>query len=209
ARFIPGPPPNRRDKQMPQFGVHHFHGAVMYSVDGFSARNADLEASADFYSLFKDHSRSALVRRMFGATQIALDYHPEDDSAIVGTFLSTRPATRATIRRARTHKGGAGAEEDEEEGDFVAAHEVAALDDDDPANTYVGEVCAALEDVLAAADQCKLWHVVHIKAGTGAAIQHQVRGLGLVEMTQRRAPIEFTVGMRFDDFIARYTPVAH
>ncbi|KAJ2656310.1 hypothetical protein IWW48_005101 [Coemansia sp. RSA 1200] len=207
ARFIPGPPPNRRDKQMPQFGVHHFHGAVMYSVDGFSARNADLEASADFYSLFKDHSRSALVRRMFSATQIALDYHPEDDSAIVGTFLSTRPATRATIRRAKTEEDGANAED--EEGDLVAAHEVAALDDDDPANTYVGEVCAALEDVLAAADQCKLWHVVHIKAGSNAAIQHQVRGLGLVEMMQRRAPIEFTVGMRFDDFIARYTPVAH
>ncbi|KAJ2382267.1 hypothetical protein GGI23_007401, partial [Coemansia sp. RSA 2559] len=178
---------------------------MMYSVDGFSQRNVDLEVSPDFYSLFKDSSRSALVRRMFGAAQIALDYHPEDDAAIVGTFVSTRPATRATVRAS---PGG-------------AAAEVAALDSDDPANTFVGEVGAALEDVFAAADHCKLWHVLHVKPNDSPLalqpehsldsqfIAQQVQGLALVEMSQRRAPVEFTVSMRFDEFVSRYTPVAH
>ncbi|KAJ2402152.1 hypothetical protein GGI23_000916 [Coemansia sp. RSA 2559] len=205
SRFIPGPPPNKRDRQVPQFGVHHYLGSMMYSVDGFSQHNVDLEVSPDFYSLFKDSSRSALVRRMFGVAQIALDYHPEDDSAIVGTFVSTRPATRATVRAS---PGG-------------TAAEVAALDSDDPANTFVGEVGAALEDVFAAADQCKLWHVLHIKPNDSRLalqpahspdsqfIAQQVHGLALVEMSQRRAPVEFTVSMRFDEFVCRYTPVAH
>ncbi|KAJ2549416.1 hypothetical protein EV175_004458, partial [Coemansia sp. RSA 1933] len=200
ARFIPGPPPSRRDRQVPQFGVYHHMGRMMYSVDGFCQHNMDLEVSPDFYTLFRHSSRSALVRRMFGVTQIALDYHPEDDSAIVGTFLSTRPATRATVHIA----GG-------------CAEDVAALDQDDPANTFVGEVCAALEDVFAAADRCKLWHVVHIRPDdplrkqslSRQFVTQQVHGQGLVEMAQRRAPVEFTVGMPFDEFIARYTAVAH
>ncbi|KAJ2570407.1 hypothetical protein IW140_002307 [Coemansia sp. RSA 1813] len=201
TRFIPGPPPNRRDKQVPQFGVHHYLGSMMYSVDGFCQHNMDLEVSPDFYTLFRDSSRSALIRRMFGVTQIALDYHPEEDSAIVGTFLSTRPATRATVRLSPD-----------------GATEVAATDNDDPANTFIGEVGAALEDVFTAADQCKLWHVLHIRPDDPSVandsfsqrfLAEQVDGQGIVEMSQRRAPVEFTVSMAFDEFISRYTSVAH
>ncbi|KAI9504813.1 chitin synthase-domain-containing protein [Coemansia spiralis] len=201
--FIPGPPPNKRDKQVPQFGIRHYFENMMYNVDGFCQHNMDLEVSPDFYTLFKDSSRNGLVRRLFGATQVALDYHPEEESAIVGTFLSTRPASRPTVRKPE-----------------CAPAELDALDDADPANTFVGEVSAALEDVLAAADHCKLWHVLHIRPDdpthTSTAhsvinkqyIGQQVQSLGVVEISQRRAPVEFTVAMSFEEFIERYTPVA-
>ncbi|KAJ2780580.1 hypothetical protein H4R18_003375 [Coemansia javaensis] len=218
ASFVPGPPPSKRDCQPAQFGVRHYMGTVMYSVDGFCRHNMDLEVSPDFYSLFRDTSRSKLVRQMFGLPQIALDYHPEEESTIVGTFLSTRPASRPTVRRPSSSPDAARrlplAVQALEE-----PAELPAVDAADPANTFVGEMCGALEDVLAAADCCKVWHVLHIRPDNAANlsslvgvadrgfIRQQVQALGLIEMSRRRAPAEFTVGLPFEAFIERYAAV--
>ncbi|KAJ2764434.1 hypothetical protein GGI18_006447, partial [Coemansia linderi] len=202
--YILGPPPGKRDKQQAQFGIRHYMGPVMYTVDGFCQRNMDLEVSPDFYSLFRDTSHSKFVRRLFAIPQIALDYHPEEESTIVGTFLSTRPATRPTV-----HKPQASG--------LHAATELAPLDDADPANTYVGEVSSALEDIFAAADTSKLWNVIHIRPDNPVAglpdvpdpafIRQQVQATGLVDLSQRRAPSEYTVSMEFESFIERYAAV--
>ncbi|KAJ2690731.1 hypothetical protein IWW39_000533 [Coemansia spiralis] len=202
--YILGPPPGKRDKQQAQFGIRHYMGPVMYTVDGFCQRNMDLEVSPDFYSLFRDTSHSKFVRRLFAIPQIALDYHPEEESTIVGTFLSTRPATRPTV-----HKPQASG--------LHAATELAPLDDADPANTYVGEVSSALEDIFAAADTSKLWNVIHIRPDNPVAglpdvpdpafIRQQVQATGLVDLSQRRAPSEYTVDMEFESFIERYAAV--
>ncbi|KAJ2814852.1 hypothetical protein FBU31_007140, partial [Coemansia sp. 'formosensis'] len=214
--FVPGPPPTgKRDKQVAQFGVRHYLGSVMYAVDGFCQRNMDLEVSPDFYSLFRDASHSKFVRRLFGVSQIALDYHPEEESTIVGTFLSTRPATRPTVRKpqanARSHPHAAQA--------LAAPSELAPLDDADPANTYIGEVSSALEDIFAAADFCKLWNIIHIRPDNPtnanslpgvpdkAFIRQQVQATGLVDLSQRRAPNEYTVSLGFEAFIERYAAV--
>ncbi|KAJ1670020.1 hypothetical protein GGF38_001818, partial [Coemansia sp. RSA 25] len=151
-------------------------------------RNMDLEVSADFYALFRA-SRSRFVRRLFASPQIALDCHPEDSATVVGAFLSTRPppATRAA----------------------------ASAPD---ASTFVGELSGALDDVFASADRCKLWHVVHIRghsqrqggeemAADAAFIRQQVQAFALAELAQRRAPIEFTVALRFDAFVERYAAI--
>ncbi|KAJ2801466.1 hypothetical protein H4R20_003658, partial [Coemansia guatemalensis] len=227
--FIPGPPPNKRDRQVPQFGIRHCFDAVMYSVDGFCQHNTDLEVGPDFYALFRDTSRSKMVRQMFSISQIALDYHPEEESTIVGTFLSTRPASRPTVRRPVSETAGR-----EERGDepiprrarlphaaqaLEYPSELDALDSADPANTFIGEVSGALEDIFAAADYCKIWNVLHIRPDNPANlnslvgvpdkrfIRQQVQAMGLVDMSQRRAPSEFTVGLTFDSFIERFAPV--
>ncbi|KAJ2058073.1 hypothetical protein GGI17_005270 [Coemansia sp. S146] len=228
--FIPGPPPPpptaRRDRQAAQFGIRHYLGSVMYAVDGFCQRNMDLEVSPDFYSLLKDTSHSRFVRRLFGAPQIALDYHPEEESTIVGTFLSTRPATRPTVRKpqpqpqpnARGHHHHPHAAQP-----LAAPSELAPVDDADPANTYIGEVSSALEDILAATDFCKLWNIIHIRPDNPASsssssssppgapdkafIRQQVQATGLVDLSQRRAPNEYTVSLGFESFIERYAAV--
>ncbi|KAJ2144776.1 hypothetical protein IW143_000910 [Coemansia sp. RSA 520] len=218
SSFVPGAPPNKRDRQVPQFGVRHYFGPVMYAVDGFCQRNMDLEVGPDFYALFRDTSHSRLVRQMFGVSQIALDFHPDEESMVVGTFLSTRPALRPTARKPAT--GSVPVKR--------LPHAVQALEDPcelepvdsaDPANTFIGELSSALEDVLAAADLCKTWHVLHIRPDNPAnmsgllgvpdhsCIRQQVQGLGLVDMSQRRAPSEFTVAFTFTDFIERYAAV--
>ncbi|KAJ1738874.1 hypothetical protein LPJ68_005172 [Coemansia sp. RSA 1086] len=210
--FVPGPPPNRRDKQQPQFGIRHFLGKQMYSIDGFCQCNADLETSPDFHALLQA-SRSRLVRELAASTQIALDVHPDDPSTVVGAFLSTRPTMRPTVRQLASnqlaprlpHAARA----------LEPPCELDAVDNDDPASTFLGELSSALDDVLAAASMCKAWHVLHIKPNTAMGgqsldtkfIQQQVQGLGLVDMSQRRAPAEFTVGLEFDAFVKRYAPV--
>ncbi|KAJ2359062.1 hypothetical protein GGF43_000383 [Coemansia sp. RSA 2618] len=218
SSFVPGPPPNKRDRQLPQFGVRHYLGSMMYSVDGFCQHNMDLEVGPDFYALFRDTSCSRLVRQMFGVSQIALDYHPEEESTVVGTFLSTRPATRPTVR-----KPAAGSVPRRRLPHAVQALEdpceLEPVDNADPANTFIGELSSALEDVLAAADYCKVWHVLHIRPDCPANlsgllgvpdkqfIRQQVQGMGLVDMSQRRAPSEFTVGLPYTEFIERYARV--
>ncbi|KAI8319291.1 hypothetical protein GQ54DRAFT_293074 [Martensiomyces pterosporus] len=218
--YITGPPPSRREKQLPQFGIRHYAGQMFYSVDGFCKHNMDLEVSPDFYTLFKDASHSKFIHRLFGITQIALDFHPEEESTIVGTFLSTRPASRPTVRKP------AASPEDAESRHLPHMQvalaepcELDPLDDVDPANTFVGEVSSALEDIFAAADYCKTWHVLHIRPDNPASlnsligvpdmgfIHKQVKAMAIVEMSQRRAPSEFSVGLTFERFIDRYTPV--
>ncbi|KAJ2062688.1 hypothetical protein GGI09_004872, partial [Coemansia sp. S100] len=214
--FIPGPPPTgKRDKQVAQFGIRHYLGSVMYTVDGFCQRNMDLEVSPDFYSLFKDTSHSKFVRRLFGIAQIALDYHPEEESTIVGTFLSTRPATRPTVRKpqANTKHHPHAAQS------LAAPSELSPVDDADPANTYIGEVSSALEDIFAAADFCKQWNIIHIRPDNPtnanslpgvpdkSFIRQQVQATGLVDLSQRRAPNEYTVSLGFESFIERYAAV--
>ncbi|KAJ2391232.1 hypothetical protein H4S02_001443, partial [Coemansia sp. RSA 2611] len=219
ASFVPGPPPNKRDRQLPQFGVRHFLCPVMYSVDGFCARNMDLEATPDFFALFRDSSRSRLVRQLFGVPQIALDYHPDEESTVVGTFVSTRPATRPTVRRP-ANDGAVPANKLPHAAQALQEPcELEPVDSADPANTFIGELSSALDDVLAAAEFCKAWHVLHIRPDCPAHansllgvpdrqfIRQQVQALGLVDMSQRRAPGEFTVGLEFEAFIERYAPV--
>ncbi|KAJ2761758.1 hypothetical protein IWQ56_005188, partial [Coemansia nantahalensis] len=225
ASFVPGPPANKRDRQPAQFGVRHYLGTVMYNADGLCRHNMDLEVSPDFYSLAHGASRSRLVRQMFGLPLIALDYHPEDESTIVGTFLSTRPLARPTVRRPAKAAAAAAAAAAGRPPHPLAVQaleapaELPPADSADPANTFVGEVAAALEDVLAAASHCKIWHVMHIRpdnpGNLGSLlgvpdrqfIRQQVQGMGLVDMSRRRAPAEFTVGFAFDAFIERYAQV--
>ncbi|KAJ2720121.1 hypothetical protein GGI07_004798 [Coemansia sp. Benny D115] len=249
--FVPGAPPNSRDKQLPQFGVRHWicsnsnsnknsnSNSLMYSVDGFCKRNMDLEVSPDFYSLFHDASHSRFVRTLFSIEQIALDYHPEEESTIVGTFLSTRPSSRPTVRRPLAELGDAA--------DQTDVHPLALplsvqplqmpttlppVDSADPANTFVGEVSSTLDDVLAAADYCKVWHVLHVRGNSPATAQplpvaaaggsmdmtmamdldrafvrQQVHALGLADMSLRRTPTEFTVAMSFESFVSRYRTI--
>ncbi|KAJ1893955.1 hypothetical protein LPJ66_005464, partial [Kickxella alabastrina] len=222
--FVPGAPPNAGDRQLPQFGVRHWlaPASVMYSVDGFCQRNMDLEVSPDFYALFRDASRSSFVRRLFAIDQIALDYHPDEESTIVGTFLSTRPSSRPTVRRPQADPT-APADLAASRQQMMLPGELPAVDSAEPANTFIGEVSSALDDVFAAADYCKVWHVLHVRANhplqTSAGVvapfgnldrefvRQQVHALGLADMAQRRTPTEFTVAMPFNAFLRRYSPV--
>ncbi|KAJ1642602.1 hypothetical protein LPJ64_005567 [Coemansia asiatica] len=195
--FVPGPPSSSGG--MPQFGIRHWlaESPVQYSVEGFCRRSMDLEVSPDFYALLHGASHSRFVRDLFSIDQIALDFHPSDESTIVGTFLSTRPSLRPTVRS-------------ESE-----ASELRALDESDPANTFVGELSSALDDVFAAASHCKIWHILHVRADRPATpggldrvfVQQQAHALGLADMALRRTPTEFTVAMTFDAFASRYAPV--
>ncbi|KAJ2744323.1 hypothetical protein GGI20_003050 [Coemansia sp. BCRC 34301] len=194
ASFVAGAP--TKDRKLIQFGVRHYLAPTMYCVDGFCQRNMDLEASPDFYALFRDASRSGFVRRLFAHPQIALDFHPEEESTIVGSFLSTRPTSRPTVRNP-------------EPGELPPG------DAADPANSFVGEVSAALDDIFAAADHCKLWNVVHIRPSSQPAsdqvdrayVRQQVQAAALADLAQRRAPAEFTVALGFESFIERYAAV--
>ncbi|KAJ1953181.1 hypothetical protein EC988_003138, partial [Linderina pennispora] len=208
ACYVPGPPPNKREKSPPLFGIRHFMGTMSYSVDGFCKHNMDLEVSPDFYTLFKEASHSKFAHKLFGITQIALDFHPEEESTIVGTFLSTRPASYPSVRKP-SQLGSS----------LSDPVELEPLDNADPANTFIGEISSALEDIFAAADYCKAWHVLHVRAEDQANItsqpgvidhsfiQRQVKAMAIVEMAQRRAPSEFSVSFTFERFIDKYSPI--
>ncbi|KAJ1718252.1 hypothetical protein LPJ53_006605, partial [Coemansia erecta] len=216
----------------PQFGIRHWLAAapVQYSVDEFCRRNMDLEASPDLYALLSSTSHSSFVRRLFGIDQIMMDYHPEEELTIVGCFLSTRPASRPTVSHLMAELETSGGNP----GDSDPVSRVAPLplaveplqlptelppvDASDPANTFIGEVSGALDDVFAAADRCKVWHVLHVRASPAHAgqqpaavdsafVQQQVHALGLADMALRRTPTEFTVAMPLDTFVRRYAPV--
>ncbi|KAJ2236467.1 hypothetical protein H4R99_000811 [Coemansia sp. RSA 1722] len=222
--FVPGAPPGARQK--PLFGIRHWMAdrALEYSVDGFCQRNMDLEVSPDFYALLHGASHSRFVRELFSIDQVALDYHPGEESTIVGTFLSTRPSMRPTVRKPLAEMP------DSDDGNARVAvvplavqqlqlpSQLRALDDADPANTFIGELGAALDDVLAAASYCKIWHILHVRSDHPARpaqpgqldrafVQQQVHALGLADMAARRTPTEFTVAMSSDVFVARYASV--
>ncbi|KAJ1801776.1 hypothetical protein LPJ56_006370, partial [Coemansia sp. RSA 2599] len=225
ACFVPGPPPPSSSssagaKKKPLFGIKHWMGesALEYSVDGFCQRNMDLEVSPDFYALLHGASHSRFVRELLSIDQIALDYHPGEESTIVGTFLSTRPSLRPTVRRplaelkdtedidARATAAAAAAAVPHAVQPLQLPSELRALDESDPANTFVGELSSALDDVFAAASYCKVWHVLHIRAGhptrpaslssvgglDRAFVQQQVHALGMADMSVRRTPTEYT-----------------
>ncbi|KAJ1861719.1 hypothetical protein LPJ73_000955 [Coemansia sp. RSA 2703] len=190
----------------------------------------DLEASPDLYALLSRTSRSRFVRRLFGIDQIALDYHPEEESTIVGCFLSTRPASRPTVRRPLAELNTNSNNTDKNDPISHVAPlplaveplqlpaELPSVDAADPANTFIGEISGALDNVFAAADRCKVWHVLHMCASPAHAgqqpsavdsvfVQQQVHALGLSDMALRCTPTEFTVSMLLNMFVHRFVPV--
>ncbi|KAJ2382934.1 hypothetical protein GGI05_005492, partial [Coemansia sp. RSA 2603] len=230
--FMPGPPPSAAHRQPPQFGIRHWMSTapIQYSIEEFCHRNMDLEASPDLYALLSGTSCSRFVRRLFGIDQIALDYHPEEESTIVGCLLSTRPASRPTVRCPLAELNTNSNNTDENDPASRVAPlplaveplqlpaELPSVDAADPANMFIGEISGALDDVFAAADHCKVWHVLHVRASPAHAgqqssvvdsvfVQQQVHALGLSDMALRCTPTEFTVSMRLDTFVRRYTPI--
>ncbi|KAJ2375129.1 hypothetical protein IW150_002719, partial [Coemansia sp. RSA 2607] len=87
-----------------------------------------------------------------------------------------------------------------------------------PANTFIGEISGALDNVFAAADHCKVRHVLHVRASLAHAgqqssivdsgfVQQQVHALGLSDMALHCTPTEFTVSMPLDTFVHCYVLV--
>ncbi|KAJ1852072.1 hypothetical protein LPJ73_002897, partial [Coemansia sp. RSA 2703] len=105
----------------------------------------------------------------------------------------------------------------EEESSILPA-KLPSVNATDPANTFIGEISGALDDVFAAADRCKVWHVLHVCASPACAgqqssvvdsvfVQRQVHVLGLSDMVLHCTPTEFTVSMLLDTFAHCYMPV--
>ncbi|KAJ2379253.1 hypothetical protein IW150_000293 [Coemansia sp. RSA 2607] len=162
--------------KQPQFGIRHWMSAapIQYSIKEFCCHNMDLEASPDLYALLSGTSRSRFVRRLFGIDQIALDYYPEEKSTIVGCFLSMCPASRPTVRHplAELNINSNNADENDPLSHVAPLPlaveplqlpaELPSVDATDPANMFIGEISGALDDVFAAANSCKVWHMLHI-----------------------------------------------
>ncbi|KAJ1863443.1 hypothetical protein LPJ73_000516 [Coemansia sp. RSA 2703] len=191
----------------PQFGIRHWMSAapIQYSIKEFCCHNMDLEASPDLYALLSGTSRSRFVRRLFGIDQIALDYYPEEKSTIVGCFLSMCPASRPTVRHplAELNINSNNADENDPLSHVAPLPlaveplqlpaELPSVDATDPANMFIGEISGALDDVFAAANSCKVWHMLHVRALPAHAgqqssiidsvfVQQQVHALGLSDM---------------------------
>ncbi|KAJ2368053.1 hypothetical protein IW150_005509 [Coemansia sp. RSA 2607] len=230
--FLPVLPPSAAHCQLPQFGIHHWMSAapIQYSIKEFCRCNMDLEASPDLYALLSGTSCSHFVRHLFGIDQIVLDYHPEKESMIVSCFLSTCPVLHPTICHPVTELNTNSNNTDKSDPVSCGAllplaieplqlpAELASVDAADPVNMFIGEISGALDNVFAAADRCKVWHVLHVRALPAHAgqqsfviysvfVQQQVHVLGLSNMVLRCTPTDFTVSMPLDSFVHHYAPV--
>ncbi|KAJ1925807.1 hypothetical protein IWQ60_004325 [Tieghemiomyces parasiticus] len=216
AAFSAGNPPaaaarNRR-AAAGTFVVQHFVQPVSYSIEHFHAKNTETSLPADFVNLFRETGHNIFVNGLFNSTAVATEVHPSHQATVVAAQQSTRPTRRPTrkftkrVPKSRVDEAGA-AQADEA---LRRAHEASQAE---AGTTVLSDLNGTLNDLFAAMDETKVWHVVHIRPAPIDSsgfdtefVRQQVRALALPDVVRRR-PVEFTIGFTFDEFVTRFAPL--
>ncbi|KAJ1966780.1 hypothetical protein IWQ62_002258 [Dispira parvispora] len=218
SSYTPGTAPSsgsKRRNTLGTFTIQHFMQPVQYTMDRFAEKNTETALPPDFINLFRESGHNIFVNGLFNSTAIATETHPSHQDTVVAAQQSTKPTRRPTrkftkrIPKSRVDPSALSPDEA-----LRQAHETLQAN---AGITILSELDSTLNDLFAAMDETKVWHVVHIAAHRGDTgnhqqsadqgfIQQQVKALALPDMVRRR-PVEFTIGFTFDEFVTRFQPV--
>ncbi|CAG8549614.1 9528_t:CDS:2 [Diversispora eburnea] len=76
-------------KLLRAFGINHFTGQVIYSIDNFIDKNND-NLSTDFIDLFKE-THNSFILKLFSGPALAIENHPKNERTVVVAQLPNKP----------------------------------------------------------------------------------------------------------------------
>ncbi|PVU87284.1 hypothetical protein BB559_006129 [Furculomyces boomerangus] len=221
--YIDGPTKKPKKNSPLIFGINHYMGPQKYSIDGFSKHNGDQLVSTDFISLFQQSSQNRFMQLLFGTDFIRMYLHPNKQSTVLEAHISSNLPTRPTVQLPVRHPGATpnnNISNTIEMSNRIVATELELIDVNNPPVTQIAEVSSAMNNIFAACDTYKSWHVIHLRPDDPQRtldtlgkekpfdkdfVGHQIVSLAVNDISEKRDSKEFTISIKIEDFLSRYS----
>nr|CAG8434522.1 6220_t:CDS:2 [Entrophospora candida] len=211
--YVSNPPTSKFSSKYGAFGINHFAGQVIYSVDNFIDKNLD-NFSPDFVNIFQN-TNNTFIKKLFTGPALTIENHPKSNKTVVAAQLPTKPMRAPSMKKSKKNISKSNVDNNDEEknaDDTITSKKKQASSLH--LTTVTTQLFSTLNQLIETLNETKMWNVFQIRPNDSndsdtfdtKRVKSQIRGLLIPDITVKKK-IEYTAWYTFKDFLSRYDSI--